>query len=51
MLAAGAVENTSANLARWLHDPNIFKPNSNMPNLQLPQGEIRELVAYLETLK
>jgi cytochrome c oxidase subunit II len=51
MLAAGAAENTSANLAIWLHDPNIFKPGSNMPNLQLGKGDVRDLVAYLETLK
>jgi cytochrome c oxidase subunit II len=51
MLAAGAAENTPENLALWLHDPNTFKPSSNMPNLKLPKDEIRELVAYLETLK
>jgi cytochrome c oxidase subunit II len=51
MLAAGAAENTPANLALWLQDPNTFKPSSNMPNLQLGRSEIRELVAYLETLK
>lgn len=51
LLAGGALENTPENLAVWLHDPNIFKPSSNMPNLKLPQNEIRQLVAYLETLK
>ena len=39
------------NLAIWLHDPNTFKPGSNMPNLQLSQDDVRYLVAYLETLK
>ena len=51
MLAAGAAENTPENLAIWLHDPNTFKPGSNMPNLQLSKDDARELVAYLETLK
>jgi len=51
MLAAGAAENTPENLALWLQDPNTFKPSSNMPNLKLGQDDVRELVAYLETLK
>ncbi len=51
MLAAGAAENTPENLAIWLHDPNTFKPDSNMPNLQLSTDDVRDLVAYLETLK
>jgi cytochrome c oxidase subunit II len=51
MIAAGAAENTPENLAVWLHDPNTFKPGSNMPNLQLSQDDVRYLVAYLETLK
>lgn len=51
MIAAGAAENTPENLAIWLHDPNTFKPGSNMPNLQLSQDDVRYLVAYLETLK
>jgi cytochrome c oxidase subunit 2 len=51
MLAAGAAENTPENLALWLHDPNTFKPWSNMPNLKLSSDDVRDLVAYLETLK
>jgi cytochrome c oxidase subunit II len=51
MIAAGAAENTPENLAIWLHDPNTFKPGSNMPNLQLSQDDVRYRVAYLETLK
>jgi cytochrome c oxidase subunit II len=51
MLAGGAVENNPANLALWLHDPNLFKPGSHMPNLQLSKSDVSELVAYLETLR
>lgn len=51
MLAGGAAQNTPENLALWLHDPNIFKPGSNMPNLKLSKDDMRELVAYLETLR
>lgn len=50
-LAAGALENTPANLAAWLHDPGEFKPGSHMPNLQLGKKDLNALVAYLETLK
>jgi cytochrome c oxidase subunit II len=51
MLAGGAAENTPANLALWLHDPNIFKPGSHMPNLKLSPNDVSELVAYLEALR
>jgi cytochrome c oxidase subunit 2 len=50
-LAAGALENTPENLAAWLRDPDGFKPGSNMPNFKLSDGEVRALVAYLETQK
>ena len=50
-IGAGVVENTPANLAAWLHDPDSFKPSSNMPNLQLSKSEVAALVAYLESLK
>jgi cytochrome c oxidase subunit II len=50
-LAAGALENTPANLAAWLHDPDQFKPGSHMPNLHLSPKDLNALVAYLETLK
>ncbi len=51
-LAAGAVdENTPANLARWLHDPDDFKPGSHMPNLRLSDAQVNDLVTYFETLR
>jgi len=50
-LAAGALDNTPANLAAWLHDPNQFKPGSNMPDFRLSDAEVNALVAYLETQK
>jgi len=50
-LAAGALENTPENLAAWLRDPDDFKPGSNMPNFKLSDGDVRALVAFLETQK
>jgi len=51
MLAAGALENTSANIEAWLHNPDEFKPGSHMPNLHLSKKDLDALVAYLGTLK
>ncbi len=50
-LAAGAAENTPANLYRWLKDPDSIKPDTHMPNFQLNDADARALTAYLETLK
>lgn len=50
-LAAGAAENTPAELARWLEDPDTIKPSSHMPNLHLTDAQVNDLVAYFETLR
>lgn len=43
------------NLGNWLRNPGLMKPmagdqNRGMPNLNLPEDEIRKLVAYLTLL-
>lgn len=50
-LAAGAADNTPANLYRWLKDPNSIKPDTHMPNFQFDDADAKALTAYLETLK
>ncbi len=50
-LAAGVLDNTPADLTRWLADPQAVKPGNQMPNLKLSAQEIQQLVAYLEGLK
>jgi cytochrome c oxidase subunit 2 len=50
-LAGGVMENTPANLTRWLANPDAVKPGSLMPNFHLRAPEVRQLVAYLETLR
>jgi cytochrome c oxidase subunit 2 len=50
-LAAGVISNTSDNLARWLANPDDFKPGSLMPDFHLNERDVRQLVAYLETLR
>jgi len=50
-LAALTLPNTPKALARWLHDFQAVKPGAHMPNLELNDGQVDALVAYLETLK
>jgi cytochrome c oxidase subunit II len=47
MLAGERLENTSANLRDWLHEPNVVKPNCLMPNLNLSDQDLDALAAYL----
>jgi cytochrome c oxidase subunit 2 len=49
-LAGGTLENTPANLGAWLRDPERLKPGARMPRLPLTDAQVRELVAYLESL-
>jgi cytochrome c oxidase subunit 2 len=50
-LGAGVLSNDPANLARWLREPQVVKPASHMPDLNLDDGEVNDLTAYLETLR
>jgi cytochrome c oxidase subunit 2 len=50
-LAAGAADNTPANLQAWIADPNTFKPGSLMPAMHLTDGQNAQITAYLVTLK
>ncbi|HEY7066658.1 MAG TPA: cytochrome c oxidase subunit II [Chloroflexota bacterium] len=47
-LAAGELENTPANLARWLDNPQAIKPGALMPAFKLSQDDVQALVAFLE---
>jgi cytochrome c oxidase subunit II len=49
-IAAGAADNTPANLHAWIKDPGIFKPGALMPAMQLSEQQIDQVVAYLTTL-
>ena len=50
-LAAGVFVNTPENLARWISNPQKFKPGCRMPDLQLKPEEVKALTAYLQELK
>jgi cytochrome c oxidase subunit II len=49
---AGCIfDTTEENLASWVADPPAMKPGSLMPDYGLSPEQIRDVVAYLETLK
>jgi len=50
-IAAGTLDNTPANLARWIRNPQEVKPDNKMPTLGLDDDTINKIVAYLESLK
>jgi len=50
-IAAGAADNTDANLRLWIQNPDAIKPGSLMPAMQLSNADKDALVSYLETLK
>jgi cytochrome c oxidase subunit 2 len=50
-LAAGILDKTPENLARWLKNPQEIKPGCQMPNFNLNDDQVNELVAYLEGLR
>lgn len=50
-LAAGALPNTPETLARWIADPQRFKPGTTMPAYPLPADDLRAVVAYLGSLQ
>ena len=47
-LATGVLDNSPANLFRWLKNPQAFKPACLMPNLDLTDQQAQELTAFLE---
>ena len=50
-LGAGTVPNTAEKLRAWVRDPQTIKEGCNMPNMQLTDNELNQIVAYLLTLK
>ena len=50
-LAAGRLKDTPENLGKWISNPQKYKPGAHMPNFNFTQAQVKDLVAYLETLK
>jgi cytochrome c1 len=43
----GVLPNTRENMALWIRDPQRFDPLTAMPDMQVPEQEARDMVAYL----
>jgi cytochrome c oxidase subunit 2 len=50
-IAAGTLALTRENLAAWIRDPQAVKPGSKMPVLGLGERELRQIVAYVKSLR
>ena len=48
---AGSLPNNADNLRHWVKDPQAVKPGTMMPNLNLSDKEVDDLVAFLQTLQ
>jgi cytochrome c oxidase subunit 2 len=49
-LGAGTVPNDPVSLRAWINDAQAVKPGSRMPTLDLPQQDLEEVTAYVQTL-
>jgi cytochrome c oxidase subunit 2 len=49
-IGAGALTNTSEHLARWISNAPGVKEGARMPAIPLTDAELRDVIAYLETL-
>jgi len=50
-IAAGTLPNRPGEMARWIANPQDFKPGVNMPATTLSNEDMRALVSYLEGLQ
>lgn len=50
-IGAATLPNTSENLAKWILNPQAFKPGNLMPATPLAADDLDALVAYLESLE
>jgi cytochrome c len=48
---AGRLPNTPENLVRWITSPQTIAPGTAMPDLELDAQEVRDIAAYLFTLR
>jgi cytochrome c oxidase subunit 2 len=50
-LGSGVAPNDHDKLRAWMRNPQRLKPGCNMPDMQLTDAEVDEIVAYLATLQ
>lgn len=51
MISFNTVQNTPANLAKFIQDPASLNPQSSMPPIGLTDVDAQDITAYLLTLK
>jgi cytochrome c oxidase subunit 2 len=49
-IASGPIQNTPANLRKWIDDPNSMKPGALMPAMHLNDQDLDSITAYLTQL-
>src|SRR5213596_1799546 len=50
-LGAGILENTPANMHRWIKNPQAIKPGALMPDFNFTDDQLNQLSEYLSTLR
>lgn len=50
-IGSGVVPNTPENLRAWTRNPQALKPGCQMPDMQLTDDELDQIVSYLSTLE
>lgn len=50
-IAGGLLDSTGPDLRRWISDPHAVKPGTLMPDVDVTDTELDDLVAYLESLR
>jgi cytochrome c len=48
---AGMLPNTAENLVQWVRHPQAVVPGNAMPELNVSDGDARDMAAYLYTLR
>ena len=51
LMAGGALTTRPGDVVKWLQNPDAVKPGTHMPNFHLNDEQLRQLTAFLETLK
>jgi cytochrome c oxidase subunit 2 len=50
-IASGILDNNQANLVNWIRRPDVVKPGSKMPNLNVSEETANSIATYLLSLK
>jgi cytochrome c2 len=48
---AGEIQNTPANMVRWIQHPRAIEKGTVMPEMGVTEGDARDIAAYLYTLR